>query len=160
MILSKQFLVSQKVEHFIQINDQICLITFAWFSCYWSLCEEESRIRHAEVNLEAVTHIRSVKKEDLFQIVQVSITMILVLNRQNESPHYVGLVVSVSASHAVVNRFVPQTIHSKDHHQIGRKCLLAWHACIKVGIDDAAPLSKRRGIVLNCLWGHALKEIP
>ena len=30
MILSKQFLVSQKVEHFFfQINYQICLITFA-----------------------------------------------------------------------------------------------------------------------------------
>ena len=86
--------------------------------------------------------------------------MILVLNLQNESLHYVGLVVSVSASHAVGNRFVPQTIHSKEHHIIGRKCLLGWHTYIKVGIDNAAPLSKRRGSVWNCLWGHALKEIP
>ena len=60
---------------------------------------------------------------------------------KNTSPHHVGLVVGMSAFHAVGHRFAPQAIHSKDHHIIGRKCLPAWHACIGVGIDNASPLS-------------------
>ena len=51
---------------------------------------------------------------------------------KNASPHHVCLVVSMSAYHAVGRRFVPQSIHTKDHYEIGTNCLPAWHACIRV----------------------------
>ena len=43
-------------------------------------------------------------------------------------PRRDGLVVSVSASHAVGRDFASRTGHTKDHHKIGTNCLAAWHA--------------------------------
>ena len=45
-----------------------------------------------------------------------------------------GLVVSVSASHAVVCGFASRLGHSKDHHKYSTNCIPAWHAGIRVGI--------------------------
>ena len=69
-----------------------------------------------------------------------------------------GLVVSVSASHAV---FVPGSSHTKDHHKNGTNCLSAWHTYARGSeFDSAAQLYKRLGSVWNCLWGHVLKRSP
>ena len=48
--------------------------------------------------------------------------------------HPVGLVISVSASHAVGSRFAPRTGHTKDYHKNGTNCLPAWHECVRVGV--------------------------
>ena len=44
-----------------------------------------------------------------------------------------GLVVSVSASHAVDRGFASQPGHTKDHNN-GINCLPAWHAGVKVEV--------------------------
>ena len=41
---------------------------------------------------------------------------------------WVGLVVSVSASHTVGHEFASRQGHTKDHHKNGTNCLPAWHA--------------------------------
>ena len=51
-----------------------------------------------------------------------------------ETPRLVGLVVSVSASHAVGHGFAPRPGHTKDHHKNGTNCLLAWNACNREGV--------------------------
>ena len=38
-----------------------------------------------------------------------------------------GLVLSVSASHAVGRGFAPQPGHTNGHHKNGTNCLTAWH---------------------------------
>ena len=76
----------------------------------------------------------------------------------NTLPHWVGLVISVSASHAVGRGFAPRPGHTKDLHKNGTNCLPAWHACVRV--DSAAWLCKRRGSEWYCLWGHALYRLP
>ena len=47
---------------------------------------------------------------------------------QNNLPCWVGLMVSVSASHTVGCGFASRPGHTKDHHKNGTNCLLAWHA--------------------------------
>ena len=66
----------------------------------------------------------------------------------------------MSASHMVGFGFASRPDHTKDHHKNGTDCLPALHACVRVGVDSAARLSKRLGSVWNCLWGHALKRSP
>ena len=39
---------------------------------------------------------------------------------------WVGLGVSLSPTHAVGHRFVPQLDHTEDHHKNGTNCLTAW----------------------------------
>ena len=46
----------------------------------------------------------------------------------------VGLVVSMSASHAVGRGFSPRSGYTKDHNKNGTNCDPAWHACVKVGV--------------------------
>ena len=48
--------------------------------------------------------------------------------------------------------------HTKDHH---KNKLPLCMACNALGLEfgSAARLSKRRGSVSNCLWGHALKNL-
>ena len=52
----------------------------------------------------------------------------------NQVPCRVGLVVSVSVSHAVGREFASWPGHTKDHNKNGTNCLLALHACIRVGV--------------------------
>ena len=47
---------------------------------------------------------------------------------------WVGLGVSLSPTHAVGHRFVPQLDHTEDHHKNGTNCLTAWQASVKVGV--------------------------
>ena len=47
--------------------------------------------------------------------------------------HQVGLVVSMSASHAVGCRFAPWLGDTKDHKNV-TNCITAWHAGIRVGV--------------------------
>ena len=44
----------------------------------------------------------------------------------------VGLVVNMSAFHAVGRRYVPQVGHTKDHHENCANCIPAWHTCVRV----------------------------
>ena len=48
-----------------------------------------------------------------------------------DKPRWSGLLVSVSAYHAVDRGFMPRQGHTKDHHRNGTNCLPAWHACIR-----------------------------
>ena len=50
------------------------------------------------------------------------------------SPCWVGLVVSMSASHTVGCGFTSRPGHTKDHHKNGTNCLPALHACVRVGV--------------------------
>ena len=50
------------------------------------------------------------------------------------TPRRVGLVVSVSDSHAVGREFAPRPGHIKYHHNSGTKYLPAWYACVRVGV--------------------------
>ena len=43
-------------------------------------------------------------------------------------PCWVGIVVSVSASHTVGREFASRPDHTKDHHKNSTHCLPAWHA--------------------------------
>ena len=63
-----------------------------------------------------------------FNYVDLFLRFIQVLLRR------VGLVVNMSASHAVGRRFAPLPGHAKDNHINGTNCLLAWHTCARVGI--------------------------
>ena len=45
-------------------------------------------------------------------------------------PRPAGLVVSLSASHAVGRGFMPRTGHTKGHHRNGTNCLPPWHAFV------------------------------
>ena len=47
---------------------------------------------------------------------------------------WVGVVVSMSASHAGGPGSVPWPGLTKDHHKNGTNRLPAWHSCIRVGI--------------------------
>ena len=58
-----------------------------------------------------------------------------------------GLVVSVSASNAVVRWFAPRHWHTEDHRKNYTNCFIAWHAGNRVGVA---------GSVWNCIWGHVL----
>ena len=71
-------------------------------------------------------------------------------------PRRVGLVVSVSACHAVCHWFMSRQGHIEYHHKNGTNHLPA----LAVQFGNAARLSKCRGSVLNFLWGHALKIHP
>ena len=62
-----------------------------------------------------------------------------------------GLVVGVSASHAVGRGFVPWPGRIKDHHKIGTNYIPAWHAGVMGRSLTVKPDSKRSGSVLNCL---------
>ena len=37
-------------------------------------------------------------------------------------------------SHAVGRGFAPRLGHTKDHQKKCTECLLAWHACVNVGV--------------------------
>ena len=84
-----------------------------------------------------------ITKEELYKMLahEVSFTQI--------NTHRDGLVVSVSASHAIGRRFVPWLVHTKDHHKNGANCLPAWLACIRVGVCCTGRLFKRPGSVWN-----------
>ena len=73
-------------------------------------------------------------------------------------PRQVGLVVSVSASHAVGRRFAPRPGHTKNHHTNGTNWLPAWQSKGR-SLTSTARLSKRPGSVWNCLWVYALKHL-
>ena len=45
-----------------------------------------------------------------------------------------GLVVSVSASHAVGRGFASRSGNAKGHNKNDTNCLLAWHACFRRGV--------------------------
>ena len=68
----------------------------------------------------------------------------------NTLPHWVGLVISVSASHVVGRGFAPWPGHTKDLHKNGTNCLPAWHACVRV--DSAADCVKG-GVVCGTVYG-------
>ena len=55
-------------------------------------------------------------------------------------PHRNGLMVRVSASHAVSRGFVPETGHTKHYHKNGTNCLPAWHAVVRVGVWQCTPI--------------------
>ena len=59
-------------------------------------------------------------------------------------PCCVGLVLNMSASHAVGRWFASQPGHIKDHHKNGTNCLPALHACIRVAVQP------------NCLKGRVV----
>ena len=69
-----------------------------------------------------------------------------------------GLVISVSASHAVGRGFGPRPGHTKDHHRNGTNCLPAWRACIRVGVRQCNPTATIRYV--NYLCGHAQERYP
>ena len=48
--------------------------------------------------------------------------------------HRYGLVVRVSASHAIGCGLAPQLGQTKGHHKNGTNCHPAWHADIRVGV--------------------------
>ena len=56
--------------------------------------------------------------------IRLSRSNMLILKRK---PCWVGLVVSVSASHTVGHEFASLG-HTKDHHKNGTNCLPSWHA--------------------------------
>ena len=60
------------------------------------------------------------------------------ISLKNE-PCRVGLVVSMSASHAVGRGFASRPGHTKDHHKNGTNCHPAWHACVRVGVLQCSP---------------------
>ena len=45
-----------------------------------------------------------------------------------------GLVVSVSASHAVGRGFASRSGHTEDHHKNDTNCLPSWYTCVRVGV--------------------------
>ena len=45
-----------------------------------------------------------------------------------------GLVVSMSASHGVGHRSVPNPGNTKDHRKNGTYCPAAWHTGVRVGV--------------------------
>ena len=49
-------------------------------------------------------------------------------------PRWDGLVVSMSASHAVGRGFASRLGHIKNDHKNGTNCLPAWHACVMAGV--------------------------
>ena len=76
-------------------------------------------------------------------------------------PWWVGLVVSVPASHTVGREFASWPGHTKNHHENGTNCppCMARNA-LELEFGSATRLSKRLGSVWICLWGHALKRSP
>ena len=59
----------------------------------------------------------------------VSYTLnVITVHRRTHGPRRDGLVVSVSASHAVGRGFAHHVGHTKYHHKNGTNCLHAWHA--------------------------------
>ena len=81
-------------------------------------------------------------------------------NINNALPRRVGLVVSVTASHAVGRPFAPRSGHTKDHHKMVQTASLLGTQALGYEFDSAARLSKRPGSVWNCLWRHASKRSP
>ena len=47
---------------------------------------------------------------------------------------YMHVLDCLSASHTVGCGFMPWLGHTKDHHENGTNCLLAWHAYVRVGV--------------------------
>ena len=83
-------------------------------------------------------------------------------NGQIIAPLRFGLVVSVSAPHALgrgfaPSRVIPQII--KKWYKLPPPSLLGTHVLGK-GFGNAVRLSKRPGSLSNCLWSHALKRSP
>ena len=68
-------------------------------------------------------------------------------------PRPVGLVVRVSASHAVGWWFTPLTGHIKYHHKNGTNYLPAWQAWVRVGVQ---PVCLKAWVVC----GTVLKRYP
>ena len=76
------------------------------------------------------------------------------------SPCRVGLMVIVSASHTVGREFASRPGHTKDHHKKYRLPPYLARNALGLEFGSAARLSKRRGSVWNCVWGHAHKRSP
>ena len=72
-------------------------------------------------------------------------------------PCWEGLVVSVSACHAIGHGFAPSRVTPKTIKMVQTASLLGMHG---QDCDRAARLSEMSGGVWNCLWGHALKISP
>ena len=68
---------------------------------------------------------------------------------RKKTPHRVGLLVRVSASHVLGPWFAPWPGHTKDLHKNGTNCLPAWHACVWVGVWQCSPtVLKLKGLVV------------
>ena len=73
-------------------------------------------------------------------------------------PHWEGLVVSMSASHAVGSGFTrPCRVVQKTIIKMVQTVSLL--GTLALGFDSAARLFNCLGSVWNCLWGHALKDL-
>ena len=75
-------------------------------------------------------------------------------------PRRVGLVVRVSASHAVGREFASRPVHTKHHYKMVQTAFLHGTHALGWEFDSVSQLSRGLGSVWNCLWGHALKRYP
>ena len=75
-------------------------------------------------------------------------------------PHRGGLVVSVSASHAVGRGFASQSGHTKCHHKNGTNCLPAFHVCVRVGVLTVQSDCLKGQVVRGTIYGDMhLKDL-
>ena len=75
-------------------------------------------------------------------------------------PCRVGLVVSVSASHAEGREFASRPGHTKDHQKNGTNCLPAWHAMRKGWSLTVKPDCLKGRVVCGTVYGDMhLKDL-
>ena len=84
-------------------------------------------------------------------MIDISIIMITCVGFPLKPLQY-GLVVIVSASHAVDPGFTPRMGHIKDHHKNG---MYAWHAGV-VRILAVQPACFKGHVVCGTVWGHVV----
>ena len=70
----------------------------------------------------------------------------------SHTPCRVGLVVSVSASHAIGRGFVYRPGHTKDHCKMVQTASLHCTNALGYEFDSAVRLSIRPGSRWNCIW--------
>ena len=68
-------------------------------------------------------------------------------------PRWVGLVVSVSTSHAVGRGFALRPGHTKDHYKNATNCFPAWHADVRVGVCQCSTDCLNGWIVCGSVYG-------
>ena len=66
--------------------------------------------------------------------------------------YWVGIVISMSASHMVGRGFASPPGHTKDHQKNGTNCLPTLHACVRVGVKVQPNFLKGR-IVCGTVYG-------
>ena len=64
-------------------------------------------------------------------------------------PRRDGLVVSVSASHAVGCGFASRSVHTKDHLKNGTNYFPTWHAGVRVGVKQCSPTILKAGLCVE-----------